>query len=238
MTGTVLLSLGLAGALPAAPAMLLSFEAGAPYVADISGNRLHALLHGGHALAEGPRPGLRALVLRDGAWLELPEARLLLGDRCSDGTMALWVRPDFDPAGLPGGTWEGWVTILYIQKRSGNGLPDGRNEIGLTLHGPQLIAKVVGGEELSPFAVRPCPLKQGQWTHLAMTWSPTARRLYVDGQLAAEATGQFSPTLLDDFPAAVGRHPSSGKWFFTGAVADLRLYREPLSAQEVADVAQ
>lgn len=223
---------------PGAPVVHLSFDSVAPYVADVSGRNFHALVHGAPRPAEGPRAGKRALVLGDEAWLELPEARILLGERCERGSLALWVRPDFDPAGLAAGTWEGWVTLVYLQKRSSNGLPDGYNEIGLALHGPQLRAKVVAGEDTGPFASVPCPLRQGEWTHLAMTWTPERRCLYVDGGMVAERKGQFQATVLDDFPAEVGRHPSSGRWFLAGAVADVRIYADALSEAEVGALAE
>ncbi len=223
---------------PGAPLVHLTFDSVTPYVADVSGHNFHALLHGPPRPADGPRAGTRALALSEGTWLELPEARLLLGEKCERGSLALWVRPDLNPAGLATGTWEGWVMLVYLQKRSGNGLPDGYNEIGLALHGPQLRAKVVAGEDTGPFATVPCPLKQGQWTHLAMTWTPERRCLYVDGRIAAESKGQFQATALDDFPAEVGRHPSSGKWFLAGAVADVRIYADALSEAEVAALAE
>jgi hypothetical protein len=241
MTLTVL-ALSAAVSQPA-PVLHLVFDPRLPFVRDASGHGLHALLHvpaGGLAerLVAGPRPDILGLALGDDAWLELPEARLLLGETSPTGTLALWVRPDFDPRSLPSGTWEGWVVIAYLQKRSGNGLPDGYNEMGLGLHGPQLFGTVVGGPELGPYCVIPSPLRPGRWTHLALTWSPTARRLYVDGALAAEVTGSFAPTLLDDFPAAVARHPSSGRWFFKRAVADVRLYAVALEPADLSALLQ
>jgi hypothetical protein len=217
------------------PVMHLDFNATASYLADLSGNGFHALLHGETMhLIEGPRAGQKAILLRNGEWLEPPEARVLLGEESQRGGIALWVRPDFDPLALPQGTWEGWVVLIYFQKRSGNGLPDGYNEIGLALHGKELRAKVVGGQELAPFAVIPSPLRQGLWTHLAITWSPSERRLYVDGKLVAESRGNFPPTVLDDFPSAIGRHPPSGRWLFTGAIADVRVYREAPTPEDIA----
>jgi hypothetical protein len=220
------------------PVLHLLFDPPLPYIADAGPNHYNGLLHAAEQrLAPGPRPDLKALVLDGKSWVELPGGRLLLGDRCASGALALWVRPDFDPAALPTGVWDGWVVLAYLQKHSGNGLPDGYNEIGLSIHAGVLFGKVLGGDELGPFPSVPCPLRQGRWSHLAVTWSPTARRLFVDGKEVAQVIGAFQPTVFDDFPATVGCHLPTHKWLFTGAVADVRLYSEALPGADIAALA-
>ena len=116
--------------------------------------------------------------------------------------MALWVKPDYDPTAQEEDIWSGWTVLMYIQKRSGNGLPDGYNEIGLSQHGRTLNGRITTTNTLGPYTMAPVPLKQGQWTHLALTWTPTERVLYVDGKQAARVTGSFEPVTLD---ALLGR---------------------------------
>ena len=229
----------LATCLSAPPPLLhLTFDPPLPYIADAGPSHLNGLLHAAsQQIVPGPHPGMKALLLDGKAdYVELPGGRTLLGDKPATGTLALWVRPDFDPAALPPGTWDGWVVIAYIQHHSQNGLPDGANEIGFSLHANTLFAKVDGGTQFGPFPVIPSPLKQGQWTHLALTWSPDAIRLYVDGKPAAQVTGAFQAPELDDSPALLGCHLNTHKWFFGGAIADFRLYTTALSPSEVAEL--
>jgi len=158
--------------------------------------------------------------------VRLPEAELLLGPRPLRGALELSVKPELDPLALSSDTWEGWVALIHVQKTSGNGLPDGPNEIGLALHGPKLWAKVAGSTDFSPFAVIDSPLREGQWTTLRLEWEPGRRAVYVDGALAAEKLGEYPAPELDRFPAYIGRHPASGKWHFEGLVADVRIEAE------------
>lgn len=217
----------------AAPVMHLDFARPGPCIPDLAG-MFSALLHASEwRRADGPAPGCAALVLTEGEYIELQEGRVLLGDEALAGSLCLWVRPDFDPASLPSGTWEGWAVIAWLQKRSGNGLPDGYNEIGLALHGPRLLAKAAGPETPAPFADIACPLTRGRWTHLAITWAPTRRRLYVDGALVSQAEGNFGAPRLDDFPGCIACHPPTHRWFFRGAFADVRLYKDELASEDV-----
>lgn len=220
------------------PVMHLDFARPRPYVADLAG-RFPALLRAGEwRRADGPATGIPALVLTEGEYIELQEARVLLGDEAPAGSLCLWVRPDFDPSSLPSGTWEGWAVIAWLQKRSGNSLPDGYNEIGLALHGPRLLAKAAGPETPAPFADIACPLAPGRWTHLAITWAPTRRCLYVDGVLLSQAESNFGTPQLDDFPGCIACHPPTRRWFFPGALADVRLYRDELSREDVQAIAR
>lgn len=163
----------------------------------------------------------------------LASGRALFGRHGAVGAVELWVRPSFAPEDLPSGMWEGYRMLFYAMQTDGNGLPDGYDEIGLFAHGRMLCAKVCGSDRGNPFASVPSPLKKGEWTHLAMAWSPTGRALYVNGTpLAVDRSSGAAPA-LDDFPAEIGRHPSSQSWNFEGDIAGVRLFAEPLSAQQV-----
>ncbi|NLC55744.1 MAG: DUF4091 domain-containing protein [Armatimonadetes bacterium] len=207
-----------------------------PFAVDASGLGNHGLILGGQR-AEGPggRPALVFTGDQDG--VRLPGGSALLGAEPTEGSLALWVRPDFDPATQPTGAWEGHQVIAYLMETDGNGLPDGYDEIGLHLHARMLHARA-GGLNQGPFAVVPSPLRQGEWTHLALTFAPGQRVLYINGQQAAVDTAAYPPPKLDLFAGALGYHPASNRWRFRGAIADARLYRRALSAAEVAALAR
>ena len=200
------------------------FTSDQPFIVDQSGSLNHGLAHEAARVADAGRPCLK---LGPEGYVQMPEAQLVLGKHPAQGAIELSVKPNFDPSKFPAGIWEGWVALIYFQKTSGNGLPDGYNEIGLALHGPKLRAKVVGGRDTAPFATIDCPLKQGQWTKLKLEWDPGRRALYVDDKLVAERKGQYEAPEMDMFPAFIGRHPASGKWGFEGLVADVTVSVTP-----------
>jgi hypothetical protein len=71
------------------------------------------------------------------------------------------------------------------------------------------------------------------WHHVAAVKGGGTLRLYVDGKLAAES-GRFDPAKYDlttDEPLLVGAGAGD---HFRGALADLRLYRRALGADELA----
>ena len=166
-------------------------------------------------------------------YVALPSGRALFGRHGARGAVELWVRPSFGPEDLPSGMWEGYRMLFYAMQTDGNGLPDGYDEIGLFAHGRMLCAKVCGSDRGNPFASVPSPLKKGEWAHLVMTWSPTERALYVNGAPLAVDRSSGADPALDDFPAEIGRHPSSKSWNFEGDIAGVRLFAGPLSAEQV-----
>ena len=71
------------------------------------------------------------------------------------------------------------------------------------------------------------------WTHVAFTFSPERRRLYVNGQLAHEL--EFArplPVLTGDLPLTIGARGGGGEWF-KGKIDHIALYDKPLSAAEI-----
>jgi len=211
------------------------FETDAPYAEDSSGAGNHGIVTGG-TRCDG-RFGKGLYLDGDSSCIRLPSGETLLGARAGSGSMALWVKPDYDPTAQEEDIWSGWTVLMYIQKRSGNGLPDGYNEIGLSQHGRTLNGRITTTNTLGPYTMAPVPLKQGQWTHLALTWTPTERVLYVDGKQAARVTGSFEPVTLDGTAALVGMHPPTRKWTFRGAVDEIVVTPKAYSAVEVEKLA-
>ncbi len=145
------------------------------------------------------------------------------------GTVSLWVKPlnwtpddgnfhsFFESGTLDGGT--GWL-ILYKYYQSSWLLfryADERGQVGM----PTGTLK----------------WQAGIWHHLAATWSPEAQRLWVDGELVAEApTPRVAETLGETF--TVG----DNGWHLPHAGAqtlldEVRVYGQPLSAEQIRRLA-
>ncbi|HIE50954.1 MAG TPA: DUF4091 domain-containing protein [Armatimonadetes bacterium] len=221
---------------PEQPQLVLyyHFEDRRPFAVDHSGRQNHGLVRGARRTA-GPKGTALAFDGERGRIL-LPEGRVLLGPRPRQGTIAFWLRPDFAPESLPRGQWEGYQVFFYLMETDGNLLPDGFDEIGLFVHGDRLIAKVAG-PQTGPFVNLPSPLKQGEWAHLALTWEPRRRVLYLNGEPVVTNTEEYPPSALDDFRGMVGEHPSSGRWHFKGAMDEIRVYNYALPPAEIRALA-
>ncbi len=172
-----------------------SFDDDAPLAADLSGRGMAGTVQGAK---RAPGAVGQGLDLDAGANVTLPGCSGILGAQPREGALALWVCPGFEPAELSSDLWQGYRVIAYLQKSSGNGLPDGYNEIGLFVHGPQLLARC-GGAEDALWAAAPSPLRKGEWSHLCVTWAPERRALYVDGRPLVVREGAYTPVTLDGF---------------------------------------
>ncbi len=222
-------------ALAREPGLVLrySFDAAAPFAFDRSGLGMHGIVEGAKRV-RGVAGG--ALRFSRKSVVILPPAAVLLGSQPKNGTVAAWVRPRFDPSSVPSGLWEGYYVIFYLMQTDGNGLPDGYDEIGLYVHGPRLWARCAGHE--GAFCGIPTPLRQGEWTHVCLTWTTTERRLYVNGKLAARVARAFPLPKLDDFHGCLGNHPPSRRWPWIGDVDEFRIYRRCLTPDEVTRLAK
>lgn len=77
------------------------------------------------------------------------------------------------------------------------------------------------------------PIELGKWYHLAMTYDGNALKLYLNGVLesispyrARVRTGQQ--------PLYIGGE--RGDWLFNGLIDEITLYKEPLSAEQIASI--
>ena len=84
----------------------------------------------------------------------------------------------------------------------------------------------------------PSPLVKGEWVHLALTWKPGERILYVNGQPVITNTQPFTAPKLDGFPATIGTHPSNMAMFAPGTYDEYRLYNRALTAEEIQRLAK
>lgn len=214
-------------------ALRYSFDDSAPVAVDLSGRGMHGMARGA---TRAPGALGQGIEVDGGASVTLPGCSDILGARPEQGTLTLWVRPAFEASELSSDLWQGYRAIAYLQRTSGNGLPDGYNEIGLFVHGEQLLARC-GGAEDAFWAAAPSPLRKGQWTHLCLTWTPDRRVLYVDGKPVCVRDGVYTPVTLDGFAGQLGLHPASGGWPWRGGLDELRVYDRALTEEEVVRLA-
>ena len=163
-----------------------------------------------------------------GNGLYLPNPVSLFGEKATAGTIALWVKPAFDPA------QEGRTRCLIdFMKDCGNTMIDGYEIVIFTDKG-SLKAKPNLNRQMEV----PSPLKKGEWTHIALTWDAgQGTALYIDGEMAAERKGAFEPIALEaSWPGRVGCHTAGGGFPFAGTVDEIRILNYSLTAAEVAEV--
>lgn len=160
-----------------------------------------------------------------GNGLYLPNPAGFFGGEAHRGAIAMWVKPGFDPA-----EETGQRVIIDFMKQAGNTLIDGY-EIVIFTDKEKLTAWPALGRRM----VMDSPLRQGEWTHLALTWDDQeGTAVYVDGEKRAERKGKFKPTALEKgWPGRVGCHTPSGRFPFAGCMDELRLFNYRLSDEEV-----
>ncbi|AEG42898.1 LamG-like jellyroll fold domain-containing protein [Isoptericola variabilis] len=235
---TLALTLGTVGAVTAAPAT--AAEAPEPYLhytmegisgttlPDVSGNNLHGTLAGNRSVIEAEGGGA-ALDLHggtNGGHVSVPRGAL---EGATDLTVSAHVRWDGS-----GGAWQrifdlGTNTTRYLFATPSNG--DGRLRTAVTTSG--------GGGETQANGYG--PLKAGDWVTLTTTLDTSAQRvtMYLDGVAVASAPTSVTAGQLLTASAAragwIGRsmYPDP---LFDGAVADFRIYRAALSAEQVAEL--
>lgn len=160
----------------------------------------------------------------NGLYVANPAA--FFGGRAERGTIALWVKPDFDPAE------DNRERVLFdFMRRSGNSKIDGHEVVMYAAGG-----KIVASPALTVLRMEHAtPLAQGRWTHLAMTWDcRLGAALYVDGERVKEHLGAFKPVELDaDWPGRIGCMTSVGGAPFAGTIDELRLFNDALRPSDV-----
>ena len=76
-----------------------------------------------------------------------------------------------------------------------------------------------------------------RWTHVACVLGASEARLYVDGQLEASAAHEGNLVVVS-FDWFIGANHPAGDENFSGLIDSYRVYREPLTGDELCWAAQ
>ena len=205
-------------------------EADGDEVADASGKGRAALLDTNRVWRVTDAPGGGALwfdgvtnvtaAVDDYAYALVPDfEELTLSNSLS---IAAWICPDALPAFAPilvrTGDTDEW--------NDGFALFVGENgTLAAYVRGGDDAGEVVGGA-----------LVTNEWNHVALTYSGTALRLYLNGVEIASRTFAFRASADAPAPLAVGTLVGrSLAQPFAGAIADVRIWSSALSASQVGD---
>jgi hypothetical protein len=83
------------------------------------------------------------------------------------------------------------------------------------------------------YSVGSPPVTLGEWTHVAGTYSSGEKKLYVNGELAAENFNTMSPNTARVLRIGAGATEGNGAYFFVGMIDDVRVYDRTLTAGQV-----
>ena len=210
--------------------LFYDFDDNLPYIRDRSTKCLDTTGVGITRTTDGEGHSKRGIRIGKNP-LRLPGGSDILGPQPETGTIAFWVKPEFEPKDYQ--TREQNLCLFYLMETDGNGLPDGYDEIGIYLTAGRLCLRLGGLSPQTIFAgsVDP-PFKKGEWTHIAVTWQPNERILYVDGKPVLENRHEFLPPKLDGFPGNLGNHPPTKRFPAPGIYDDLYIFDRVVSVQE------
>ena len=185
-------------------------------------------------------PGLSGQALRStkkaGTLLRYALPGNLLPER---GTIALWIKPEWQQEEIKAADHRFWYTFLSADRptpRSGSGAV-WLWGWGSTLRGDTSDLK-------DSYVTSAKPLRNGIWQHVAFTWDESGADLYIDGKRASHKADGDSPLKFRD---RIRRYrPLPIDSFFVGGhqnqeqadalLDDLRIYSAPLSEQAIQDL--
>ena len=191
---------------------------------DASRNNYHATVRGSGGTFVEDQQRRVLLLTGDGSHLQLPGQTLTGEDTLSITT---WL---FLPTGASG-------TVVDLGQNASNRLYAVASRTGFRA------AVVVGGKVLGETAGKPLP--ENQWIHLAVVLEPGNRVLttYVDGARVGQATDVdvnatqvIHQTSRDANRLFIGRSQDDAEPTLHGRLRDLRIYRIPLTDQQVATI--
>jgi len=131
-------------------------------------------------------------------------------------TITTWIRPT---------AWSTDAATNFVSKRNGSS-----GFFFFFLRSTQTVQIDVGGSSNRWNTLYTPPLDQ--WTHLAVTVSPsTGRSLYVNGQLFSSSTTALNPVISNTIELTIGGENLYG-YRFSGSIDDTRMYNRVLSDSE------
>jgi len=153
-------------------------------------------------------------------YIEIPHSDLLDGDDAL--TYMARVRPD------------SWTGVDQIMAKSVHAGGAGRAQMGIFSESGVLKARVetlAGSYEVT--GTLPAP--RGDWVHVAAVFDGAALRLYLDGVEVAASTFGATTLVKNGDPLNIGKQVGVDAYYFHGLLDDVRLYRQALSQQQIAD---
>ena len=171
-------------------------------------------------------------------WLEVAHSEEL--NPGTEFTMAVWIRPgnaiweNGQPVRIGGGKIMGKTNALFY---GGFVLgTDVKSQENLTY---QLYPEIWDSRGRN-HVFRAGEFRFGEWTHLAVTWKSGGHMIgYVNGKEVHRIKASALPVGRNTNPFRIGIAPwDTNALAFGGGIDDIRLYREELSANEVAALLQ
>ena len=161
------------------------------------------------------REGVQGLRFTSNQYLQLP-TDIVQGDEM---TVALWVRAQ--------GT-SSWQRIFAFGH-------DSNNYVALTPYNGSRMQLSVKSDGVDQTLDCPTRLFTSSWKHVVVTIAPGRTAIYVDGSEVA-STSAITNSLSDIRPVInyIGRSHNNSNPFFTGYMADVRIYNHALGADDVA----
>lgn len=160
----------------------------------------------------------QAGVFGPGTYVKYP----MPGSTTNTGTVQMWIKPT---GGLDTGTglvnfnwndtttlpWSGWVLQMLISSSTTTppNVPSGGTATGSV------------------------SIPMNQWTHLALTWSPTSTKLYVNGELSGTGPGS-PPDIAFGYFAYLNYWGTSQSGPFTGLIDEFAISDVERTATEIA----
>jgi len=173
------------------------------YAVDATGNGLTGTLTGTEQWATGKIGG--AFDFNQASHFSLGTSDVL--NLTTTGTVAAWINPD-DPGEGNGGRIFARHFSFYHTGDNGTG------------------ARIAFGS--SPSINR---VDYGVWSHVAVTWSGTAVKFYINGTLDVTRSGT-APTSSPGTTATLGDLSGGGR-AYDGRIDDVRVYSRALSADDI-----
>jgi hypothetical protein len=151
-------------------------------------------------------------------------------------SFAAWIREDDITRDAPiiskegPGGLECYVFGAFGLPTDANGGPTAPGDFGVLLSGTGNAGWLEWGRDAGT-------LRQGIWTHLAVTWDGNTVRYYTNGVALSFTRSYFGQLNVSSAFLAIGEN---AEWFntaFNGAIGELRIYNQALSPSEVAGLA-
>jgi len=188
---------------------------------DVKGGA-HGQPKGGQAqFGQGPGAG-KALVLQAGRFVTMGDTPQL---DLKETTVELWFQPNFAPPAR-------YNSCIIAKRAAGD---HGQTRFSIHLWNDYSCLAVWNGRQVMRYDAPDGPLRRGQWYHLAVTCSPRAQRLFLDG-VPCKLTDQagvfnFGQAKL---PLSVGSATPTGHELFEGRVANVAVYNKALADEVIA----